>query len=209
MPEMDLKDLSGKTVGTVDLPDAVFAAPVKRHMLHEAVRNYLAAAHRGTHDTKNRVEVSGGGKKPWKQKHTGRARVGSTRSPLWRKGGTVQGPTPRSYSYDLPKQFRRGALRAALSLRAAGERMIVLDRIELDSPKSRDLLAIIEGKLKIDRKVLIVHDGEPRNLTLAARNLEKVKAVRALGINVYDILNHDYLVITREAAEKVGEVLSR
>lgn len=209
MPEMEVKDMSGKTVGSMALPDAVFAVPVKRHLLHEAVRNYRAAAHRGTHDTKNRTEVAGGGKKPWKQKHTGRSRHGSTRSPLWRKGGTVQGPTPHDYAYSLPRQVRRSALRMALTVRAKGDRLVVLDKFDLASPKTKELVALIEGKLGLSRKVLIVHDGTEGNLTLAARNLENIKAVRALGINVYDILNHDYLVFSRGAAEKVGEVLAR
>ena len=209
MPELDVRNMNGEKVGTVNLPDEVFAAPVKRHLLHEAVRNYLAGGRRGTHDTKNRTEVAGGGRKPWKQKHTGRARHGSIRSPLWRKGGTVHGPTPRDYSYDLPRQVRRGALRAALSAKLKDERLIVVEGFELPSPKTRELREIIEEKLGLDSKVLIVHDGEGGNLALAARNHPRVKAVRALGINVYDILNHDYLVLSREAAEKVGEVLAR
>jgi large subunit ribosomal protein L4 len=209
MPQLEVKDSNGKTVGSLALPDEVFAVAVKRHLLHEAVRNYRAAAHRGTHDTKNRTEIAGGGKKPWKQKHTGRSRHGSSRSPLWRKGGTIQGPTPHEYAYSLPKQVRRSALRMALSLRAKGDKLIVVDTFDLPTPKSRELVALIEGKLGLSRKVLIVHDSAGGNLALAARNLENVKAVRALGINVYDILNHDYLVFSRGAAEKVGEVLAR
>ena len=209
MPEMDIRDASGKTVGKIALPDAVFAAPVKRHLLHEAVRNYMATGRAGTHDTKNRCEVSGGGKKPWKQKHTGRARHGSSRSPLWRKGGTVQGPTPRDYSYGLPKQVRRGALRAALSLKLSADRLVVLDKFGLDSSKTHALQELIEHGLGLSKRVLIVHDGEDAHLDLAARNHPRLKAVRALGMNVYDILNHDYLVLSRGAAEKVGEVLAR
>lgn len=209
MPELEIKNVEGRTVGKVSLPDEVFAAPVKRHLMHEAVRNYRATARRGTHDTKNRSEVAGGGKKPWKQKHTGRARHGSSRSPLWRKGGTIQGPHPRDYSYPLPAQVRRGALRSAISLRVKGERVIVLDRLELDAPKTRALRALLEGKLGLTKRVLMVHDGEGKNLELAARNNPRVKTVRALGLNVYDLLNHDYLVLSRDAAVKVGEVLAR
>jgi large subunit ribosomal protein L4 len=182
---------------------------VKRHLLHEAVRNYMAGWRAGTHDTKNRVEVSGGGKKPWKQKHTGRARHGSSRSPLWRKGGTVQGPTPRDYSWDLPKQVRRGALRSALSLKVSTDRLVVLDAFGLENGKTRGLRELIEGGLGLSKKVLIVYDGEDTHLGLAARNNPRVKAVRALGMNVYDILNHDYLVLSRGAAEKVGKALAR
>jgi len=209
MPDLDLKDTSGKTVGTISLPDAVFAAPVKRHLLYEAVRHYRATARRGTHDTKNRTEVEGGSKKPWKQKHTGRSRHGSTRSPLWRKGGTVHGPTPREYGYSLPVKVRRGALRAALSARARDARILVLDSIELPTPKTKDLVSLLKETLGLGERVLVVHEEAAPNLELAARNLTDVKAVRALGINVYDILNHDYLVFSRQAAEKVGEVLSR
>jgi large subunit ribosomal protein L4 len=209
MPEMDIKNASGKKVGTMTLPDEVFAVPVKRHLMHDAVRNYMAGWRRGTHDTKNRMEVSGGGKKPWKQKHTGRARVGDNRSPLWRKGGTVQGPTPRDYSYDLPKEARRGALRSALSQKVKDDRLVLVDAFKLDKPRTKDLQSVLTEKFKIDTKVLIVHDGEDGNLALAARNNPRVKAVRALAINVYDILNHDYLVLSKGAAEKVGEVLAR
>jgi large subunit ribosomal protein L4 len=209
MPEMDIKDASGKSIGKIALPDEVFAAPVKRHLLHEAVRNYRAGGRAGTHDTKNRMEVSGGGKKPWKQKHTGRSRHGSSRSPLWRKGGTVQGPTPRDYSYALPKQMRRGALRSALTLKFKNEHIVVMETIALDSAKTRDLGALIEGGLGLSKKVLIVHNGENANLGLAARNHPRFKAVRAMAVNVYDILNHDYLVMSRGAVEKVGEVLSQ
>ena len=209
MLELDIKDTNGKTVGKLALPDAVFDVPVKRHLLHDAVRAYRAAAHRGTHDTKNRTEVAGGGKKPWKQKHTGRSRHGSSRSPLWRKGGTIHGPTPHSYAYSLPKKVRRGALRIALTLRAKGDRMVVVEKFDLASPKTKDLLSLIEGKLGLSRRILIVYEGRDGNLDLAARNLENVKAVRVMGINVYDILNHDYLVFSRSAAEKVGEVLAR
>ena len=209
MPEIDLRNVKGETVGRVSLPDGVFAAPVKRHLLYEAVRHYRAVGRAGTHDTKNRSEVAGGGKKPWKQKHTGRARHGSTRSPLWRKGGTVQGPHPRDYGYDLPKEVRRGALRSALSLKAKDDRLIVLDTLALDSSKTKDLQSLLVDGLGIDRKVLIVHDDEGQNIARAAGNHPRIKAVRALEMNVYDLLNHEYLVLSRAAAEKVGEVLSR
>jgi large subunit ribosomal protein L4 len=209
MPELDIKNVSGKKVGTMTLPDEVFAAPVRKHLMHDAVKCYMAGWRAGTHDTKNRVEISGGGKKPWKQKHTGRARVGDNRSPLWRKGGTVHGPTPRDYSYDLPKEIRRGALRSALSQKVKDERLILVDDLTLKEAKTRELRDVLADKLKIDAKVLIVHDGENGNLVLAARNNPRVKAVRALAINVYDILNHEYLVLSKAAAEKVGEVLAR
>ena len=209
MPQLEIRNASGKAIGKITLPDEVFAVPVKRHLLHEAVRNYMAGWRAGTHDTKNRMEVSGGGKKPWKQKHTGRSRHGSTRSPLWRKGGTVQGPTPRDYSYEMPRQLRRGALRSALSLKVAADQLYVLDSIALESGKTRELRELIEDGLGLSKKVLIVHDSDDMNLTLAARNHPRVKAVRALGMNVYDILNHDYLVLSKGAVEKVGKVLAR
>ena len=210
MPEIDIKNQSGQAVGKITLPDPVFGAPIKRHLLHEAVRNYRARARAGTHETKNRSDVAGGGKKPWKQKHTGRSRHGSTRSPLWRKGGTVFGPHPRDYSYDLPKEVKRGALRGALSLKLKSNRLIVLDRIELATPKTKELVDLLENKLGLETRVLLVHEGaDSGNLALAARNNPRVKAVRPMGINVFDLLYHDYLVLSREAAEKVGEVLSR
>ena len=209
MPELDVKNVSGKKVGTMSLPDEVFAAPVKKHLMHDVVRSYMAGWRAGTHDTKNRVEVAGGGKKPWKQKHTGRARHGSTRSPLWRKGGTVQGPTPRDYSYELPREVRRGALRSALSQKVKDDRLVLVDDLKLKAAKTKELQEVLSDKLKIDTRVLIVHDGEDGNLVLAARNNPRVKAVRALAMNVYDILNHEYLVLSKGAAEKVGEVLAR
>jgi len=209
MPELDIKNASGKKVGTMVLPDNVFAVSVKRHLMHDAVRNYMAGWRRGTHDTKNRVEVSGGGKKPWKQKHTGRARAGDNRSPLWRSGGTVHGPTPRDYSYDLPKEIRRGALRSALSQKVKDERLLLVEGWKLPTPKTKELQSVLMEKFGIDSRVLIVHDGEDGNLDLAARNHPNIKAVRAMAINVYDILNHEYLVLSKGAAEKVGEVLAR
>lgn len=209
MPELDLRSLSGETVGKVALPDSVFAVPIKRHLLHEAVRHYRAVGRAGTHETKNRSDVAGGGRKPWKQKHTGRARHGSIRSPLWRKGGTVHGPHPRDYGYHFPTELRRAALRSALSLKMKADRIIVLDQLGIASPKTKELRSLLEDALGLDRKVLIVHDGEANNLTLAARNNPKVKAVPALGLNVYDLLRHDYIVFSRGAVEKLGEILSR
>ena len=205
MPHLDVKDSSGKTVGLLALPDEVFAAPVKRHVLHEAVRNYRAAAHRGTHDTKNRTEVAGGGKKPWKQKHTGRSRHGSTRSPLWRKGGTVFGPLPRDYRQELPKQARRNALRSALADKYAAERLVVYDALELKEPKTKAAADLLRT-LKL-RSALFVDDRSNRNLFLATRNIPRVKAVEAGLLNVFDVLNYPWLVFSRRAFAAVMERL--
>jgi large subunit ribosomal protein L4 len=209
MPDVDVKNLRNEKVRTMSLPDAVFSAPVRRHILYEAVRHYRNVGRAGTHATRNRKDVSGGGRKPWRQKHTGRARHGSIRSPLWRSGGTVHGPQPRSYAFHLPRKVRRGALRAALSQKLLEERLVVVDQIELEEPKTKELRKILEDGLGIQTRVLVVYDDENRNLVLAAQNNQKVQTVRALGLNVYDLLRADYIVASAAAVERVGEVLSR
>src|SRR5271155_986060 len=169
MPVVDVKNLEGKKVGQIELADDVFAVKVNPHLLHEAVRHHLAGERAGTHKTKDKSEVSGSGKKLWKQKGTGRARVGSIRSPLWRHGGTVHGPKPRDYSYALPKKMLLGALRSALSAKFAEQKLTVVDEWSLETPKTK-ALAVILGKLNHTKSALLVAYGENRNLELASRN---------------------------------------
>src|ERR1700691_4966207 len=177
MPVVDVKNLEGKKVGQIDLADDVFAAKVNPHLLHEAVRHHLRGERAGTHKTKDKSEVSGSGKKLWKQKSTGRARVGSIRSPLWRHGGTVHGPVPRSYDYALPKKMILGALRSALSAKFAEQKLTVVDDWELESHKTKAFRLVL-GKIEKDtRTILLVHGGGNENLERASRNLHGVMLV--------------------------------
>ena len=207
MAVVDIKNLEGKNVGQMDLPDAVFGAKVNPNLLHETVRWYQATQRAGTHKTKGRGEVSGAGRKLWKQKGTGRARVGSIRSSIWRKGGTVHGPVPRSYAYRLPKKMLLGALRSALSAKFADQKLTVVDAWQLDSHKTkpfRQVLTRLDGDTKT---VLLVETSANRNLELASRNLEGVKLVAPHALQPYDLLRHDHLVLSKEAAVRLGTTL--
>jgi len=184
-------------VGDLTLPAGVFDAPVRRHLLYEAVKMQRANRRAGTAATKTRGFVSGGGRKPWRQKGTGRARAGSNRSPLWVGGATIFGPSPRDYSYRLPKSARRAALRSALAAKAKDGKLLVLDKIEIDPPKTKVVAQMLAG-LQIDSALIIVADAHPA-LERAARNLPMVKVLRAAGANVYDILRYPYLVVTQDA----------
>ncbi|MFD2672470.1 50S ribosomal protein L4 [Marinicrinis sediminis] len=207
MPKVSLFNVSGEQVGELELTDSVFGIEPNKHVLHDAVVMQLASLRQGTHKTKGRSEVRGGGRKPWKQKGTGRARQGSIRSPQWVGGGTVFGPTPRSYSYKLPKKVRRLAIRSALSAKVIDNQLVVLDQLTLDQPKTKEFAAILNN-LKIERKALIVTAGQEENVYLSARNIPGVKFLTADGINVLDVLNFDQLIMTKEAVEKVQEVLA-
>lgn len=210
MAHVTVHDLALREVGTVDLPDTVYDYPYNRHLLYEAVRHYLACARAGTHKVKNRIEVSGGGKKPWKQKGTGRARHGSSRSPLWRKGGTVHGPVPRDYSYRFPRKARRRALASALSTKLREGNLIVVDEVTLEMPKTKLLAGVVANGLKLpNTKVLVVYDGENENVALAARNHPDLAAMRALQLHAYHVLDTEKVVISRAAATSLGEVLAR
>lgn len=208
MTQMTIYDKSKSEIGTCELPDAVYDYPLKRHLLYEAVRHYLAVARRGTHKVKNRVEVRGGGKKPWRQKGTGRARHGSIRSPLWRKGGIVHGPVPRDYGYRFPKRARRRALASALSEKARRGQLMIVDDLTLDSHKTKDLVALAR-RLGLEAKALFVYDGDNANIHLAARNHPDMAAIRALQLHAYHVLDHELVVVSRAAAEELGEVLAR
>jgi large subunit ribosomal protein L4 len=186
----------------------VFSVPVNQHLLYEAVKQYRAGARAGTHQTKNRANVSGSGKKPWRQKGTGRARVGETRTPLWRHGGTVFGPQPRDYSYSMPKKARLAALRSALSQRVKDGALKVVDRFDLAQPKTKELAAIL-GKLEVaGAKTLLVDSRPADNLVLSGRNIPGLKVVDPTQVNVYDVLDCKNLVVTQEALGALEERLA-
>jgi large subunit ribosomal protein L4 len=208
MPVADVMSLEGKKVGQIELADDVFGVKVNQNLLHEAVRHYLAGRHAGTHKTKDKSEVSGSGRKLWKQKGTGRARIGSVRSPLWRHGGTVHGPTPRSYDYALPKKMILGALRSALSAKLADAKLTIVDGWKLESHKTKPFSQAL-GKLnKETRTILLVENGTNLNLERASRNIEGVTLVPATGLEPYDLMRHEHLMLSREAAAKLSRALS-
>lgn len=209
MPSVDIVDLSGAIVGSLELADAVFGADVNEALLYEAVRQYTAARRSGTASTKTRHEVSGSGKKLWKQKGTGRARMGSIRSPLWRHGGTVHGPQPHSYEYKLPRKMILGALRSALSAKLRDGELKVVQAFNLSDHKTKGFQQVL-GKLKVNRSVLLVEASEDnRNLALASRNLEGVKLVPSRSVTVYDLLAHKQVLLTEPAARKLSEALAK
>ncbi len=208
MPSVDILDLNGAVVGSFELADAVFGAEVNEALLYEAVRQYTAARRSGTAATKTRHEVSGSGKKLWKQKGTGRARVGSIRSPLWRHGGTVHGPQPRSYEYKLPRKMIVGALRSALSAKLRDGELRVIQAFQLADHKTKGFRQVL-NKLEINRSVLLVEAAENRNLALASRNLERVKLVPTRELNVYDLLAHQQVLLSEPAARKLSEALAQ
>jgi len=207
MPVVDVVNLDGKKVGQVELADAVFGAEINRHLLHEASRWYLAGLRRGTAKTKEKSEVSGAGRKLWRQKGTGRARVGSIRSPLWRHGGTVHGPKPRTYEYALPKKMLLGALRSALSAKLAEEKLTIVDAWSLDTHKTKTLRTALE-KLNAEKTALLVAHGENRNLELASRNLQGVKLSASNALQPYDVLRHDRLVVSKDAIARLSHTLA-
>jgi len=208
MAEVEVKNLKNEVVDKLALDDAVFNYTASETLVWEAVRAYLAGQRKGTHATKNRALVSGAGKKLWRQKGTGRARVGSLRSPLWRKGGTVFGPQPRDYEQSFPKQKRRGALKMVLSDKLRKQRLVVVDALAMEAPKTKDFIGVLQT-LNLERKVLVVDDRENRNLFLSARNLPQIKTVMSSGLNVYDLLNYDHLLISRQALLDIQEVLQK
>jgi large subunit ribosomal protein L4 len=206
MPKVEVVNLNREKVGEMELADEVFAARVNRALLYEAVRHYLAGRRAGTHKTKVRSEVSGSGKKPWRQKGTGRARVGSIRSPLWRHGGTVHGPQPRDYSYHLPKKMLLGALRSALTAKMAEQKLTVVDALRMDSYKTRDFRRVLE-RFEVDRSVLLVDTDEDRNLLLSRRNLQNVGFRLAREVHPYDLLQYDRVWLSQPAAQRLQEAL--
>ncbi len=207
MPSVDIVDLNNATVGSIDLSDAVFGVEVNEALLYEAVRQYTAARRSGTAATKTRHEVSGSGKKLWKQKGTGRARMGSIRSPLWRHGGTVHGPQPRSYEYKLPRKMQLGALRSALSAKLRDGELRVIRTFELADHKTKNMLGVLT-KLEAKKTVLLVEGAENVNLTRASRNLRGIKLVPTKDVNVYDLLKHQEVLLSEAAAKKLSEALA-
>ncbi|AMA74425.1 MULTISPECIES: 50S ribosomal protein L4 [Aneurinibacillus] len=207
MPKVTLFNQAGKQVGEIELSDAVFGIEPNEAVLADYVIMQQASRRAGTHATKNRSAVSGGGRKPWRQKGTGRARQGSIRAPQWVGGGTVFGPTPRSYAYKLPKKVRRLAMKSALSSKVKNDEIVVLDSLSFEAPKTKEMVKVL-GNLKVDNKVLVVTGEYNDNVALSARNIPGVKFVSASGINVLDVLHHDKLLITQDAVAKVEEVLA-
>lgn len=207
MPKVALYNQSGSQVGDVELSDVVFGIEPNEHVLHDAVVMQQASRRQGTHAVKNRSAVRGGGRKPWRQKGTGRARQGSIRSPQWVGGGVVFGPTPRSYSYKLPKKVRRLALLSALSSKVKEDNVIALETLAFDAPKTKEVVQLFNA-LQVDTKALIVTAERDEVIARSANNLPNAKVLPVSEVNVIDLLTHDKLIITKEAAEKAGEVLS-
>lgn len=211
MPTVKVRNLKNKEVGEVSLSDAVFGVELNESLIHAAVMNYRANGRSGNSATKTRGNVSGSGRKLWKQKGTGRARIASLRSPLWKGGGNVHGPQPRDWSYQMPKKMRRGALRSALSERLREGNLIVVDELGFKAPKTSEFLGAMGSLGLIDKKTrtktLIVDSLDNANLVLSSRNVEKTKVTNSFGLNIYDIIYHDKLVISKAAVEELNSLL--
>src|SRR6185369_14943922 len=208
MPTVDVVDLKNQKVGQLDLADEVFGAEVNESLLYEAVRQYQAGLRSGTHKTKVRSEVSGSGKKLWKQKGTGRARVGSIRSPLWRHGGTVHGPVPRDYSYKLPRKMAQGALRAALSAKVRDGELKVIQEFSFTDHKTKTAMNSL-ANVATGRTVLVIDNGENRNLQLGVRNLKGVTLMPTRSVNPYHLLGHQNVLLSEAATRKFSEALAK
>ncbi len=206
--KITIKSLGNEDLREIDLPEEVFAYPFKEHLIHTAVRACQAAWRRGTHKTKVRSEVKGSGRKLWRQKGTGRARVGDRRNPIWRAGGVVHGPRPRSYDLGLSVREKKNALRSALSQKLADADILVLDSLDLESPKTGALQRQLQG-LGVERRALLIDSRSNRDLELAARNNPRLKTVDALAVNVYDVVDRDHLVFSEPALRTLVEVLTR
>ncbi len=207
MASVAVVDMSNNKVKDVELPP-LFGSDVNSHLLYSAVVNQLANKRAGTASTKTKGLVSGGGKKPWKQKGTGRARAGSSRSPLWRHGGTVFGPMPRDYSYSIPKKEKRAALAAALTAKVGENRLIILDKLSLAEPKTKQMAELLQ-KLGVSESALVLIASANRNVALASRNVPNVKVLRMENINVYDLLKYRYLITTQDAISAMQEVYGK
>jgi large subunit ribosomal protein L4 len=207
MPTIDVKDWNNAKVGSVDLPDEIFAYPYKEHLVHEAVRNYLASLRQGTHKTKVRSEVSGSGKKPFRQKGTGRARQGGARPPIHRHGGTVFGPRPRDYSYKMNTKEKKAALKSALSQRLREGKVLIVNDFTVDVAKTQAFAARVAA-IGVEGKALLIDTLENTNAVLASRNNPKLHLVDALHVNVYDVVNSRYIVLSQAALDRLTEALS-
>ena len=205
MPKVALLNIRGQQVGEIELNDSVFGVEINQHVLHDVVKNYLANQRQGTQSAKTRAEVRGGGRKPWRQKGTGRARQGSIRSPQWVGGGVVFAPKPRDYRYELPKKVKRLAMKSALSTKVQDNSIIVLDTLEMDAPKTKEMVNVLKN-LKVEKKALIVMSDKNENVIKSANNLPGITTTLVSTLNVYDILKHDQFIITKDAVHKVEEV---
>ncbi|MCG8456910.1 MAG: 50S ribosomal protein L4 [Holophagales bacterium] len=206
--KIQVKNLRNENVREIELAEDVFGYEYKEHLIHLAVKSHLAAKRSGSHKTKGRGEVAGSGRKLWRQKGTGRARIGGIRSPLWRSGGIVHGPQPRSYADKLSVREKKNALKSALSRKVADEQLTVVDSFELESHKTQALVRTLGG-MGVASKALLVDSRENGNLLLAARNNPKVKAVDALGVNVYDVIGREHLIVSESALDRLVEVLGK
>lgn len=207
MPKLRLLKQDGTNAGEITLNDTVFGIEPNEKVVVDVILSQRASLRQGTHKVKNRSEVRGGGRKPWRQKGTGRARQGSIRSPQWRGGGVVFGPTPRSYAYKLPKKVRRLAIKSILSSKVNEEKLVVLEGLTFDAPKTKEFAAFLKN-ISVDTKALIVVAGESENVELSARNLQGITVIPAESISVLEVAKHDKLIITKAAVEKVEEVLA-
>jgi len=198
--------MAGDKVGEIELRDDIFAAPINKTVMHQALVRQLANARRGTHKVKERGEVAGGGRKPWRQKGTGRARQGSTRAPQWRGGGIVFGPTPRSYEQKMPRKMRRVAMRSALSAKAGNEQIVVVQELTLAQPKTKEMVGILRN-LKVEKSALILLPERNANVELSARNLPDVKALQAGYMNMRDLLGYGTLIVTTDAINEIERIL--
>ncbi len=205
MPKVTIYNISGDQVGEIELSDDVFGIEVNENAMYEVVKNQLANKRQGTQSTKTRGEVRGGGRKPWRQKGTGRARVGSSRSPLWIGGGVSFAPKPRDYSYRLPKKIRKLAMKSALTSKVNNDEIIVLDGLNISAPKTKEMINILSN-LNADKKALIVMDERNDAVIKSARNIPGIKTTSVNTLNVYDILKYDKFIITKDAVQKVEEV---
>jgi large subunit ribosomal protein L4 len=205
MVKVKVKNIQNKEVSEMELPEDIFDYPLKEHLIYEAVKNYNANQRQGTACTKTRAEVAGSGKKLWKQKGTGRARMGSIRSPLWRKGGTTFGPRPRDYSYAMPKRARRNAIKSVLSEKIRNNRLFILDELKLDSKKTKDTIKILSHF--VFDKLLIVDKKDNSDLMLSTRNIPHIKAIDVGEMNIYDSLNYNYIMLSVDVVKKLMEVL--
>ena len=205
MANVSVYNMEGKEVGTIELNDAVFGAPVNEHLVHMAVVQQLANNRQGTQKAKTRSEVSGGGRKPWRQKGTGHARQGSTRSPQWTGGGVVFAPVPRDYSFKLNKKEKRAALKSALSDKVANGKLVVVDSLKFEEIKTKEFVKVM-ANLNVNDKALVVLNDNDKNVVLSARNIPTVKTSLTNTINVYDVVNAKTLVLTQDAVKTIEEV---
>ena len=207
MPTVEVFNMTGQKVGDMELAENVFGVEINEGLVHQAVVMQLASQRLGTHATKTRGLVRGGGRKPWKQKGTGRARSGSTRSPIWVGGGTVFGPHPRSYAFSMPRKQRRLAIKCALTDKVNSKDFVVLENLDFAAPKTKDVVKLLSD-FSVEDKALIITADFAENVEKSSRNIPGVKAINSNGLNVYDILNHNKLFITKDAVARIEEVLA-